>query len=255
VTVAARRWPLFSRVEIANLLCAQRWFSGLPPGDIVKIATLANPRHYSIGEIIHCKLDPAVGLYGIVDGRVRISSRNAEGREAVFSFMGPGEWFGHIGLIDGLPRTHDICAIQDTVILCIAHSDFRRLLEENLILYKHFALKLCELARLAFETIDEGTLLSLEARLAKRLIMLADHCGIAHAAGVLINQHLPQHELASILNVTRQTVNKKLADWRARGWIAIHYGQIVIIERNELEQLFKEGAPHSTAPKRHGTNS
>jgi len=239
MTLAARRWPHRSRQDILQALLAHKWFEGLAEGDIAKIAALAIPRHYAVGELVHCKLDPAAGLYGILVGRVRISSISAEGRESVFSFMGAGDWFGHIGLIDGLPRTHDIRAVQDSVILCI-HQDFQPLLEGNPILYKHFALKLCELVRLAFSTIDDGTLLSLEGRLAKRLIALVDSCGVPHADGLLIDLHLPQHELASILNVTRQTINKKLAEWRSRGWIAIHYGQIVIIQRSQLERLFAD---------------
>jgi hypothetical protein len=42
------------------------------------------------------------------------------------------------------------------------------MLKSNLVLYKHFALKLCELIRMAFSAIDDGTLLTLEARHARR---------------------------------------------------------------------------------------
>lgn len=256
MTLAARRWPALSREDILHAIVGQKWFRDLSEADVAKIAALAIPRRYAAGELVHCKLDPAAGLYGILCGRVRISSINAEGRESVFSFMGPGDWFGHIGLLDGLPRTHDIRAIQDSVILVIHHEEFQQLLESNVILYKHFALKLCELIRMAFSAIDDGTLLTLEGRLAKRLVTLADTHGVPHPEGVLINLHLPQHELATILNVTRQTVNRKLAEWRSHGWIAIHYGQIVIIEPEQLERVFAVAElPHSTAPNRHGTNS
>jgi CRP/FNR family cyclic AMP-dependent transcriptional regulator len=232
---------MLSRKDILETLLAHKWFDGLSRANIGKIAVVAIPRRYALGQLVHCKLEPAAGLYGILSGGVRISSMSAEGRESVSSFMGAGDWFGHIGLIDGLPRTHDIRAIQDSLILCLRHSDFRRLLEDNPILYKHFALKLCALIRIAFTTIEDRSLLSLESRLAKRLITLTDTYGVTHAEGVLINLHLPQKELASILNVTRQTVNKILAQWQGRRWIKIHYGQIVIVQRAELESLFTGG--------------
>jgi CRP/FNR family transcriptional regulator, cyclic AMP receptor protein len=252
----ARRWPTLDRREILDAIVRQKCFADLPTAQIEKIAALAIPRRYCADELVHCKLDPAAGLYGILSGRVRISSANAEGRESVFSFMGPGAWFGHIGLIDGLPRTHDIRAVEDSVILFIHHGDFHQLLEENLILYKHFALKLCELIREAFSAIDDGMLLTIEARLAKRLLALADSHGAAHPEGTLIDLPLPQRELASMLNVTRQTVNRKLAEWNSQGWIAIHYGHIVVVERRALEQLFPANEiSQSTAPRRHGTNS
>ena len=238
MSLAARRWPTLTQGEMLVALRGHHWFNDLPESQVVEIAALTVPRLYAAGELVHCKRDPAAGLYGILSGRVRISSTSAEGRESVFSFMGRGEWFGHIGLIDGLPRTHDIRAVEDSVILLIHHNDFRQLLEQNLVLYKHFALQLCRLVRTAFAAIDDGTLLGIEARLAKRLITLADTCGVAHPEGILINMHLPQRELAAILNVTRQTINKKLAEWRVRGWISIHYGQILIIRRAEIERLY-----------------
>lgn len=246
------RHTALSRQKIFDTILQHKWFSGLSEGEIGRIATLAVPRRFARGEVVHCKLDPAAGLYGILAGKVRISSSSAEGREAVFSFMGPGDWFGHIGLIDGLPRTHDIHAVQDSLILFIHHVEFTRLLEEYPPLYKHFALKLCALIRIAFSTLDDGALLTIEARLAKRLVGLADTYGVAHPDGALINLHLPQQELASVLNVSRQTINKKLSEWRTRGWVAIHYGQIVIKDRAHLEGVF---AAHNTAPNRQGTNS
>jgi CRP-like cAMP-binding protein len=240
VMADTRRWPALKRSEIERTLLSHKWFSDLSARDIAAIAALAVPRRYQVGELVHGKLDPSAGLYGIISGGVRISSMNSEGQESVFSFFGAGDWFGHVGLIDGLPRTHDIRAVQDSVILCIRHSDFQKHLKANPGLYRHFALKLCELVRSAFSTIDDRSLLSIEARLAKRLIGLADTYGVKHPSGTLINLHLPQRELASIINVARQTVNKRLAEWQKRGWIDKHYGKIIIIRRSAIERIFAD---------------
>lgn len=238
--IGAGRYPAIPRQDIMAALRTNEWFRGLPEKVVAEIVALAVPRRYAGGELVHGKSEPAANLYGIVSGGVRISSTAPDGRESVFSFMGPGDWFGHIGLLDGLPRTHDIRACQETILVIIRHADFNRLLDENLILYKHFAQLLCKLVRTAFANLEDETLLSLQARFAKRLLALADTYGVAHEDGVLINLHLPQQDLAAILNVARQTVNKKLVEWQHLNWIRMHYGQIIITNRRALEQLFNE---------------
>ena len=85
-----------------------------------------------------------------------------------------------------------IRACQDTVLVVLRPGDFPRLLANNLVLYKHFALLLCPLVRIAFISLEDETLLSLQARFAKRLVALADTYGTPHEAGVMINLHLPQ---------------------------------------------------------------
>lgn len=239
-TIGAGRFPSVPRNEIVAALRTNEWFRGLPENVVSEIVTLAVPRRYADGELVHGKAEPAANLYGIVSGGVRISSTSPDGRESVFSFMGPGDWFGHIGLLDGLPRTHDIRACQETILVVILHADFNRLLEDNLILYKHFAQLLCKLVRMAFANLEDETLLSLQARFAKRLLALADTYGVPQEDGVLINLHLPQQDLASILNVARQTINRKLVEWQHLNWIRMHYGQVIITNRAALEQLFNE---------------
>ena len=52
---------------------------------------------------------------------------------------------------------------------------------------------------------------------------------------------LPQRELANHLNVTRETVNRLLQDWRNEGLIAIDRGVFVLKDVGRLERL-AEGA-------------
>jgi len=238
--LGAGRYPTLPRQEIVAALRANDWFCGLPEKVVSELVSMAVPRRYAEGELVHGKSEPAANLYGIVSGGVRISSSSSDGRESVFLFMGPGDWFGHISLLDGLPRLHDIRACQETILVVIRHGDFTRLLNNNLILYKHFAVLLCRQVRTAFANLEDETLLSLQARFAKRLLALADTYGLPQDDGVLINLHLPQQDLAAILNVARQTINRKLVEWQHLKWIRMHYGQIIITNRAALEQLYNE---------------
>ena len=57
--------------------------------------------------MLHQKNDLADGFYCVLTGRIRVSNFTVEGKELVLTWIQPGNWFGEISLIDGLPRTHD----------------------------------------------------------------------------------------------------------------------------------------------------
>jgi CRP/FNR family transcriptional regulator, cyclic AMP receptor protein len=196
-------------------------------------------RHYEAGDVIHRKHAPSECLHRIISGAVRISSVSGEGREAIFSYYGPKDWFGHIGLLDGKPRTHDIHACGPCVLFNLPHQDFRKLIEQTPILYKHFALLLCSMIRSSFIMLEDRVLLNLSGRLAKHLITLVDAYGVAHRSGQMIALHIPQEDLSMLLGSTRQTINRKLTEWAKLGWIEIHYSQIVIVNRDALMQLYR----------------
>jgi len=226
--------------EIMDILLTNSWFQDLPHEIMQKMVSLAIPRRYADGEMVHAKFEDAACLHGVASGSVKISSLSGQGRELVFTFMGPGSWFGHIALLDGLSRTHDIRAHGETVLINISHADFNELLTESPILYKHFALLLCRLVRMTFSVLEDNALLSLQARFAKRLIALTNTYGAQHPSGTMINLHLSQEDLGMLVNTSRQSVNKKLMEWQRLGWISMHYGKILITNREALEQLYSE---------------
>ena len=46
--------------------------------------------------------------------------------------MGKGEWFGDFAAIDGLSRSADVVAIEDTLLASLSPALFRQLLREHL---------------------------------------------------------------------------------------------------------------------------
>jgi len=87
--------------------------------------------------------------------------------------------------------------------------------------------------------LEDHALLTLVARLAKHLVMLSNAYGIEQPEGLLIDLHLPQEDLSMLLGSTRQTINRKLAEWARLGWIKINYSEITICNRDALVQLYQ----------------
>jgi CRP/FNR family transcriptional regulator, cyclic AMP receptor protein len=220
--------------EIRDILLANTWFRELP-GDLARaLVGAATLRSFASGEVIHCQGDPSDALYAVVAGSVKVSSLSAEGRECVFRYLSPGNWFGEIGMLDGMPRTHDAVAAQPTRVLLVPPDALAEVLARHPAFYKFLSLLLCRVVRTAFTMLNDTTLLSVSARLAKRLLSFAE---ASVPTGGECAVHLTQEELATLVNATRQTVNKRLADWQKLGWIELRYARIVIRNPDALRQL------------------
>jgi MFS family permease len=69
--------------------------------------------------------DPADALYVLTSGSVEVSSRGESGgAQEVIRTMGPGSYFGEIGLLGRIPRTATVTALEDCEMLRIPGDDF-----------------------------------------------------------------------------------------------------------------------------------
>ena len=106
-------------------------FRGLPESALDRIAALATRRSYPKGAVIFSQGQPGDALFGVITGQVRISASGAAGQEVFLNIMEPGDTFGEVAVMDGLPRTAGACALEDTSLIVIKRTDFLKLLERE----------------------------------------------------------------------------------------------------------------------------
>ena len=71
-------------------------------------------------------------------------------------------------------------------------------------------------------------------RVAKALLGLAERFGSQEAEGVRVHHDLTQEELAQLVGASRETVNKALADFAARGWMRVDSRAVTILDADRL---------------------
>ena len=64
-------------------------------------------------------------MFVVEEGNVEICIPDQGGKEIRLAILGPGEFLGEISLLDGGPRTATARALENAVLLVIAHADFR----------------------------------------------------------------------------------------------------------------------------------
>jgi CRP-like cAMP-binding protein len=214
-------------------------FRGLPDAALERIAGLASRRNYAKGAVVFAQGGRGDALFGVVAGRVRISASGAGGQEVFLNIMEPGDTFGEIAVMDGLPRTAGATALDDATLVVIKRADFLQLLEREPKLAIHLLKLLCERLRWTSELVEESAFLTGPARLAKRLLILASLHGRATGIGRL-ELRISQAELARFLGITRQIVNHHLSEWRRHGWIEVGRSQIVIRNPEAMRRMIAE---------------
>jgi CRP-like cAMP-binding protein len=210
-------------------------FRGLPAKTIDRIAALATRRSYDEGAIIFMRGDPGDSLCGVVTGRVRISASRAGGKEVFLNIMEPGDAFGEIALLDGSPRTATATAMVRTELTIIPRDAFFALLRAEPQLTEHLIQLLCKRVRWTAEQMEDSALLSVPAKVAKRLLSLASVHGRESPEGTRLA--ISQEELAQFLGLSRQIVNQHLQAWRAQGWITLGRGSVTLTNPRALQTV------------------
>jgi CRP-like cAMP-binding protein len=210
-------------------------FRGLPQKTIDRVAALATRRSYDEGAIIFMRGDPGDSLCGVVTGRVRISASRAGGKEVFLNIMEPGDAFGEIALLDGSPRTATATAMARTELTIIPRDAFFALLRTEPQLAEHLIQLLCKRVRWTAEQMEDSALLSVPAKIAKRLLSLASLHGSESPEGARLA--ISQEELAQFLGLSRQIVNQHLQAWRAKGWISLGRGSVTLANPRALTNV------------------
>ncbi len=229
------------QIDKRALIKRHALFQGLEDEVIDRIVSLGVTERLKIGETLFMKGDKGDALYGVLSGRVRIYASAPSGKEVTLNAMEPGDMFGEIALLDGNPRTAGAVAETDTDLVAIHRRDFLAYLEHEPRLAMHCIRLLCDRVRRTSELVEDAAFLSLPARLAKRLLVLADLYGKDDSAGRRIGLQLSQREIAQMMSTTRESVNKHLQAWKREDWIDLARGSVVIRDADALQGVIDSG--------------
>ncbi|MHB9002680.1 MAG: Crp/Fnr family transcriptional regulator [Coriobacteriia bacterium] len=110
------------------------------------------PCTYADGEVIFSQGDPAADMY--VSGLVRIE-RERGGESVELAMLGPGEFFGEMGLFAPGPRIAGAIAVGEVGVEVIDLATFKTAVPEPTVW--RMLSRLSERVRQAYDSIDAGS--------------------------------------------------------------------------------------------------
>jgi CRP/FNR family cyclic AMP-dependent transcriptional regulator len=221
VEVVLKRAPLFDGLDDESARALRRQMSDLK---------------LSRGEHLFLEGQDGDRLYVVLDGKLKLTRAAADGRENLWSVLGPGEMFGELSLFDPRPRTSTASAVTEATVAALAHDALRHLLLDRPEVSMHMLQALARRLRRANDVVADLVFTDVPARVAKNLLDLADRFGEQERDGLHVHHDLTQEELAQLVGASRETVNKALADFAARGWLQISARSVLILDAERLRK-------------------
>jgi CRP/FNR family transcriptional regulator len=219
--VVLRRAPLFDGLDDESARTLRRQTSE------VKV---------SRGEHLFLEGQDGDRLYVVLDGKIKLTRAAPDGRENLLSVLGPGEMFGELSLFDPRPRTSTASAVTDATVAALAHDALRPWLLERPEVSMHMLRALARRLRRTNDVMADLVFTDVPGRVAKNLLDLADRFGEQERDGLHVHHDLTQEELAQLVGASRETVNKALADFAARGWLQISARSVLILDTERLRK-------------------
>jgi CRP/FNR family transcriptional regulator, cyclic AMP receptor protein len=225
-SVGAFSWP----VNAQHPLYTNRWFSSLSKQQQETLLSAGRRMLLSDGQLFAAQDEPVRkrrdGFAVLMDGLIKVCSTSTDGREAILSFIRPGQWFGELALLDEASRERDFFSVGSSDVLVIEPDTMHALLKDAQ-LANQIARLLATRTRALLSLVEGFTLRSSLARTARRLVMLA-YDDEAETGQHRSSLDVSQDALASMLGMTRQSVASQLRLLAERGAIEQAYGRIKI---------------------------
>jgi CRP/FNR family transcriptional regulator, cyclic AMP receptor protein len=168
--------------------------------------------------------DPTDSLYIVLSGRLKVMMSDSEGKEVILAILGPGEFFGEMGLIDDEPRSATVVTIEPCELLSIAKREFKKCMAENFQMADAVMRGLVKRLREADRKIGSLALLDVYGRVARLLLDMAENVD----GEKVVTKRLPKQDIAKMIGASREMVSRVMKDLQTGGYIEMRGSTIVL---------------------------
>jgi CRP/FNR family cyclic AMP-dependent transcriptional regulator len=237
-TVIAPANSIEDKALMERALRITQGFATWPAAPMGQLLAHSRLGHHERGSPFSTETDEPETL-AIVSGRMVMGRTPPGGTRAVFAFIGPGSVVGLARSLDGKDQSvHDFSAHSKSVVAI--HMPTRRLLEvlaREPALWKDMALMLLRQHRDMLDTLLGQVIGPFPQRLAATIERLSRLYGSTAAGHARQRLKVTQADLAGVLQVTRQTVNKELKSLAETGAIALDYNAVTVLDIEALRKI------------------
>ncbi|NML13479.1 Crp/Fnr family transcriptional regulator [Azohydromonas caseinilytica] len=225
--------PLLSRSRAPSPQELQRipWLERLEPA--ARERALASLRVVEVepGELL-CRVGrPPVYWFGVIDGLLKVGNDSAQGSTVTYMGVPPGGWFGEGTALKREGYRFNVQALRRSVIAGLPLDCFDQLLESSIAFNRFLMQQLNERLGQFIAARDIDRLSQPDARVARSLAALF-HPVLYPGVGELLR--ITQQELAYLVGLSRQRVNRALRSMQAAGVIRIEYGGVRVLALEKL---------------------
>jgi CRP/FNR family cyclic AMP-dependent transcriptional regulator len=209
----------------------------LCPRDRSRLIDRAVPRFLVAGERLYLAGHRVDRVHLVCSGVIKMTAGDAEGRETILCLGLTGDVIGDIAALSGVAQPLDAVAVIRTAVLGFDADLFAQLLGSNPAAGLELARALAQRSRWIIDTALERTGSELPARLAGRLLDLADLVGRMRNGAVELEVPLPQADLGGLAGMCRESANRTLKAFKKEGAVDYRGRRLRILRPDVLERI------------------
>lgn len=203
-------------------------FQNAPEHLIQALGELSVRHTYPKNTMLFMEGDESNQLFIIERGKVKVFVTSADGKQVILNFMGPGEYFGELALIDGKPRSASVVTVSDTSVVTVARKKFQQFLSEHPEHTLEMMTQLVFRIRDLTDSVKDMALLDVYGRVSQLLIRLSDD------DGRIKSPKLTHQEIANMVGASREMVSRIMKELAIGEYIEQLPDAIVICKKLPL---------------------
>lgn len=227
--------------------CYSSVLEALPPPDRQRLWERSVMRSLDPGTFLYLAGDEAERVHLVTQGLMKFTSSDDDGRETILGLAVPGDFVGELAALDGLRQPFDVVAVTHCGVVGFDPEALIDAVTSNPGAAVELASSLAGRTRWICETAMERASGEVPARLAGRLLHLAELLGRVRGEAIELDLPLGQGELGRLAGMCRESACKTLNSFKARGYVDYRGRRLRILRPDALELIRcagrAEGAP------------
>jgi CRP-like cAMP-binding protein len=215
------------RMPTAGELQGIPWLRLLRPEEHARALVALRVSDAAPGDYV-CRIGkPVTYWFGVIEGLLKMSTDNAQGLTMTFTGLPPGGWFGEGTALKREPYRYNIQALRKSVVAGLSVDTFDWLLDHSISFNRFVMNQLNERLGQFIAAREIDRMNDPDARVARSLAALFNPVLYPGVGEIL---RITQQELAYLVGLSRQRVNKALTALEAQGTIRVEYGGLRVLD-------------------------
>lgn len=209
-------------------------FTGVAALTLEQVAAALQVRKVERGAHVLRKGSPGEHLLFVISGRLQAVDMTEDGREIGLNLLVSGDYFGELSIIDGLPRSASVVALENSLIAMLPRAQALDLIYNTPLIVERLLRRMASSIR---RSADYRTILGIP-NAYQRVFALLNQFAKAAPSGLVVIEKMPtQQEMAIMVNTSRETVSRALHTLLKKGVVEKDLRRLIVRQPLELRRM------------------
>lgn len=228
---------IISKLNLVNILQNQPVFKQVDKQTLTHIAQQVTEVRLDKGKVLFERGSQAREIYIVVFGLIKLSVSSSVGQEKVLELIRPGQSIGEAVMFTECDYPFTAQALEDSLLVHVPQRVVFQIIEHNPFVARRLLSGLSHRLLGFMRDVERYSLQNATQRVASYLLQAAEHQGAA-----VIHLEIKKVLLASLLNLTPETLSRVLHQLCDEQLIAVDKRMIHILSLDKLRALQTQAA-------------